>query len=712
MKPTKSSAGKYLIVVFLILLIFGITLGLFVNFSKVPLLKSVNKIVRVHNDFSRLDNCIFKLYNAENDCRMFVVSGDRDYYFQFTKEIMEVSVTIDSLAQEELKEKPLSSAYFETLIRQKKVRTLQFIQLKRLSDSLINFSFQFDSVAANAIPAVKAFKADQFKSVVKIDTIKSAPPVQHKKRMFGRIVDAIKSKNKRANDSAKITIIKTTVSDKTAAAELAYNKLKLKAVSDYYLRLYRINKTLKTKEKQLLVVNHQLVTSIVNTLKDYKASETKYYNAVRQLVAVSTYSTIENLDRFSFILIMFATGLLLFVFFTIYNFYKNEKALVEVSNKATLYALSKSRFLANMSHEIRTPLNSIIGFSEQLSQADLQTEEKQQVGAIRNSSVMLLDVVNDILDFSKYETGKVILDRVAFSPYVAIIDVFESMKIQAGKKKIGFISKMSFNNEVYIMGDPLRLKQLIMNLLSNAIKFTKAGEVSLTADLVITQSNKANLKVSIKDTGLGINPIDQKIIFDEFAQVYYSSTKEKQQGTGLGLAICKKIVEFHGGTINVTSEEKTGSTFSFDLPYEITTKPLIINEGRVKGDVAALAGKRILLADDNMLNILLASTILKKYSVNLDAAYNGKEALELFEENNYDLVLTDIQMPEMGGIELTQNIRNNLDGAKKRTPILGVTANVMQEDREKYLTSGMNELVLKPFLEQELMDKVMRLLKA
>jgi len=713
LKPTKSSATKYLLVVFLILIIFGITVGLFVNFSKIPLLKSANKIVQVQSDFTKLDSCIFKLYNAENSCRMYVVSGNRNYYNQFSNEIKEISLIMDTIERQNQNEKAISVESFDNLIKQKKIRTAQFIELRKLSDSLINFSIAVDKDVENINPKSRLFTARQFKSIVRVDTIKPGVVAKPKKKFFGRILDAIGDKGKKAIDSSKSTYVKTVISADTSSLNIAYNKMQLKAINDYYLRLYRINKKLKDKEKELLDVNHQLITSIVNGLKAYKVKEKNYYATVQYLLGTSTVSTVENLDNFSVILLCLAAGLLLLVFFTIYNFYKNEKALIDYSNKAALYALSKSRFLANMSHEIRTPLNSIVGFSEQLTQADLETEQKEQIGAIRNSSVMLLDVVNDILDFSKYETGKVSMERIPFSPNLAIQDIFDSMQIQANKKKIGFVINMPIDKDLYILGDPLRLKQVVMNLLSNAIKFTNQGSVTLNASMVKSQGNNSLLKISISDTGMGINPVDQKIIFDEFAQVYYASTKEKQQGTGLGLAICKKIVEFQGGKIEVRSEEGKGSTFSFELPYETTGKPKT-NElpvSRLNIEAKALEGKKILLADDNMLNILLASTILKKYKVVFDAAYNGKEAFELFNENDYDLILTDIQMPEMGGIELTRKIRNFEILTKRNIPILGVTANVMQEDREKYLASGMNELVLKPFLEQELIEKILKFIK-
>lgn len=713
MKPRRSSTAKYLILVILILAIFGITIGLFVNFSKIPLLKSVNKIVQVQKDFTKLDSCIFKLYNAENSFRMYVVNGEKIYYDLFTSEIKEVSSLMDTIEKENQNEGLLASESFDDLIKQKRERTTQFINLKRLSDSLINFSIDAEKKVGDLKPNNKLFTARQFKSIVKIDTLKPGVVAQPKKKFFGRLKAAIFDKGTKGTDSAKSTVVKTTVSEDTSSVSVAYNKLQLKAINDYYLKLYSTNKKLKDKERGLLDLNHLLITNIVDGLKKYKLKEKDYYSSVQQIINTSAFDTVENLDNFTMILLAFAVGLLIFVFYMIYNFYRNEKALIDYSNKASLYALSKSRFLANMSHEIRTPLNSIVGFSEQLSQVDLEPQQKEQVGAIRNSSVMLLDVVNDILDFSKYETGKVTLENIPFSPKVAIQDVFDSMKIQAIKKKIGFEINMPFEEDLYILGDPLRLKQVVMNLLSNGIKFTSKGSVTLAANLIKNQDQTALLKVSITDTGLGINPVDQKIIFDEFAQVYYSSTKEKQQGTGLGLAICKKIVELQGGTIEVNSEEGKGSAFSFELPYKITEKPKNIEQtdAQANPETNLLAGKRVLLADDNMLNILLASTILKKYHVVFDAAYNGKEALDLFNENIYDIILTDIQMPEMGGIELTHKIRNCGDAKKQAVPILGVTANVMQEDRKKYIASGMNDLVLKPFLEQELLSKMIQFLK-
>lgn len=364
-----------------------------------------------------------------------------------------------------------------------------------------------------------------------------------------------------------------------------------------------------------------------------------------------------------------------------------------------------------MSHEIRTPLNSVIGFSEQLGQSKLDEQQAAQVSAIRSSSVILLDVVNDILDFAKYESYKVNFDQAPFHPYEILNEILQSIKILAKQKGLDLKAELSFDPKICFSGDSLRLKQVIMNLLSNAIKFTEEGSVVLKADIVLNDKRQGLLKVQVLDTGVGLAAKDRDMIFDEFAQVQDVSNQPKQIGTGLGLAICKKIVEFQGGKIEVSSELGKGSNFSFEIPYELSDEVSEVTDNESVVDLNILANKRILLVDDNKMNILLAQTVIKKYKIVTDVAYNGKEALDLFEKNRYDLVLTDIQMPEMNGEELTVHIRLHSDPLKRNIVILGLTANVLQDDRKRYLESGMNDLVLKPFTEKELVDKIATYLK-
>lgn len=359
-------------------------------------------------------------------------------------------------------------------------------------------------------------------------------------------------------------------------------------------------------------------------------------------------------------------------------------------------------------HEIRTPLNSVIGFSEQLGKESLHPEQKEQVDAIRSSSEMLLELVNEILDFSKYETGKMSFDRTPFMPGKVMENVFSSMHIHATKKHILLENQISIDKTLCCEGDKMRLKQVIMNLLGNAIKFTANGKVILSADIENQPNNCILLKVTVTDTGLGIAKDDLPYIFEEFSQVASAQMVTRHKGTGLGLAICKKIIELQGGSISVSSEPGKGSAFSFELPLtkceldEPHQTQLFSDE--LMADL--VNDKRVLFVEDNQLNVLLGSTILKKWKIKYDIAYNGKEAFNLFEKNNYDVLLTDIQMPEMNGMQLTELIREYPNAYKSNIPIMALTANVLKEDRDIYFKAGITDVILKPFLEKNLIEKI------
>ncbi len=391
--------------------------------------------------------------------------------------------------------------------------------------------------------------------------------------------------------------------------------------------------------------------------------------------------------------------LFLGILYFLIKLYKNENTLIE-------FAQVKSRVLTNMSHEIRTPLNSVIGFSEQLGQSKLNNKQAEQLHAIRSSSILLLDLVNNILDFSKYETSGANFDKMPFNPLEAIDEVVKAIAILAIQKDIELKSNISFKDNVCFSGDSLRLKQVVMNLLSNAIKFTEQGSVTLKADIGFVSKKQCVLTIDVIDTGIGISAKNLVMIFDEYAQVNYSSTQVKHKGTGLGLAICKRIVEIQEGEIMVNSELGKGSIFSFSIPYQICNeKASEIRDSKAIA-LSSLIGKRILLADDNKMNVLLVQTVIAKYKMLFDVAYDGEEAFEFFKRNRYDLVLTDIQMPKMNGVELSKKIRSYHSMVKQKTPILGVTASVLSEDRNVCINAGMNDLVLKPFSENELIEKI------
>ncbi|MEJ5994477.1 ATP-binding protein [Pedobacter sp. Du54] len=426
------------------------------------------------------------------------------------------------------------------------------------------------------------------------------------------------------------------------------------------------------------------------------------------LLLLVFYSCAKHFESGSRLRVSTILCLIVFVGILCYLFkiYKDEYALVRSYLKEKKVAEANADRLMNLSHEIRTPLNSIIGFSEQLVQTKLDEHQAQQLNAVRSSSILLLDLVNDILDFSKCETGKINFEKLPFVPLDALNEVVNNIVIQASQKNVVLKTQILFNEAICFCGDPLRLKQVVINLLSNAIKFTQKGSVTLKADVVLISKNQGLLNVRIIDTGIGIGYKDLDSIFNEFTQVSNLSTQVQHKGTGLGLAICKKIVEFQGGEINVTSELGKGSTFSFSIPYQICDEKYQESKNTISINLSNLIGKRILIADDNKINTLLVKTVLNKYQMIIDSVKDGEEALVMFEENKYDLLLTDIQMPKMNGVALSKSVRLHHDETKRTIPIIGVTANVFAKHSKLYLDAGMNELILKPFTENELTQKI------
>lgn len=477
---------------------------------------------------------------------------------------------------------------------------------------------------------------------------------------------------------------------------------------NYYKKLENVNERLKRNERQILMINNNLIGEIIADLRSYKSVEQLYINKSKNELRESLGNVFFEYRRISVLTICFLILLLLIVFYNVWKIFRNDVEIIEYSEKAEQYARSKGRFLAGMSHEIRTPLNSVIGFSEQLGQAELHAEQKMQVDAIRNSSEMLLGLVNEILDFSKYETGKMNFESSPFMLTKAIDEIFNGMNIHALKKNLYLEDQISIDESVWCEGDKMRLKQVIMNLVGNAIKFTVKGKVTLIASTETMMDNNILLRVTVKDTGLGIDKADLPHIFEEFSQVAEAQKATRHKGTGLGLAICKKIVELQGGKICVASEPGQGSAFTFELPLKKAV-PEEIADGQIMSDemmTDMVRDSKVLFTEDNQLNVLLGTTILKKWKINYDVACNGREAMDLFKENDYDAILTDIQMPEMNGLELTELIRNYPDPLKANVPIMALTANVMKEDREIYLKAGVNDIVLKPFLEKNLIEKV------
>lgn len=438
----------------------------------------------------------------------------------------------------------------------------------------------------------------------------------------------------------------------------------------------------------------------------------------------------EELDQSTIIISMFANFIIIiYIHSHFYSaFLKNIRELKQTTedqavlnaklelaiSKAEKSSQVKSEFLATMSHEIRTPLNAIVGMSNLMIMANPRPDQKENLNVLKSSANNLQSIVNDVLDFNKIEAGKVIFETVKFNFVDLMQNICGAQKLKAEEKGLSFTLKIDpMLQKRVLLGDPTRLTQILFNLVSNAIKFTREGKIYVKAFCYEDRNNKLKITFTVKDTGIGIDKDNLQSIFEPFTQESITTTRQ-YGGTGMGLAIVKRLLELQGLQMHVSSRVGEGSEFSFNMEFQVSNAG--INEVGDKHPLLqnndSLCNLRVLIAEDNPVNVLLMKKLLSKWKIAPTIAENGEKAIETFQNGDFDIILMDLQMPVMNGFDASMEIRKLLNPKKANVPIIALTAAALLDIEEQVLNAGMNDYVSKPFKPEELMEKIQNLVFA
>lgn len=707
-KTARESHSYEIIVSITLLLVFVLVIvtGVLSYLRLDTIIETVNKGSRPDRKLLLVKEIYNDLSEAENNVKSYSLTHDEDYlsrFYQLT------DITGDRFGDlKKLVSPGDTMAVFigklDGLVEQK------FEILNRLL--IIQDEFRVQQAMNHVMQSIR----DQEKEIArmnKTDTVIAVAPVSEdtiqspvkKDNFFTRLFRKNNRKKEVAADTLplKDTIITTSFPVSSPAPSLEKISRQVKVVQ---LEALTREKILRQEEWDLFRQDRLTMERIKELLADMEALE-----AAR--LAQSTRNAERKAGEVKFIIITFglaASLLLLMAALVIYGYvrknYEYRRVMKNARDQAEELTRAKERFLANMSHEIRTPMNIISGFTGQLLGSRLDPDQREQLGMMKKSTDHLLQILNDLLDLSRLQAGKMELAETGFSPPEIVRDMQRWLEPAAHEKNIILSSYADDALPPYVLGDPVRVRQILFNLVGNAIKFTDTGEVIFRAYPGGNIGDRTLVIFEVTDTGIGISHDDLEKIFEEFEQGSGIS-RRNSSGAGLGLAITRRLINLLGGKITVESQPGKGSTFRVSIPFRETLSSHDSESRETVPEPASLNGLRVLVVDDEAYNLRLMMTILQKYGCVVTEARNGEESLTLVDQQTFDLVLMDIRMSGMSGTAAAQEIRERSDERGRILPVIAVSAAMTPSDLEVFRRSGMDDFIPKPFEEIQLVKTIL-----
>lgn len=703
----------YILFLLLILATVYITIISFQNLTR-----SADTLARPNKRIQMLHEILFSIHSAESSIRSYTLTQNETHLNSYFGELAKINILVDSLYTLSATDSiyRLSIDTINQHLAQKTVLLESFIEFKSQDRNSVFYEHALSRILQvteeqEMLKEMATSVSVRERQVAAKDTMSDLAPTYESKRNFfqrvrtfftGREEEPLETLNLPTSEPVLVETIKDTITTYYRQADNLLGDIEA-ILQDARQSALQEQNLLNQKENSILLKDKKVMDKIwkvITHLQQYESGRTaQEAEYARETVRETTLRIIAII--FACIITLLLFSYLISKDMAQSRYYK-QQLIAEIERTENLVKV-KQRFMANMSHEVRTPLNAILGFARQLKKSQLNDLQTSFTHSIDKSAQHLLEIVNDILDFSKIEAGRLLLEAKPLRIQDVLDDVYDFVAIIAWEKKLHLAFNHHFEEDDVYLGDTLRIKQILLNLIGNALKFTTKGSVIITAKPL-----GDSIEIIVSDTGPGIAPEQQKIIFEEFSQADTASTR-RHTGTGLGLSISQRLALLMGGQIFLQSTPGKGSVFTVKIFLPKTTKKPEHPTRTQAFQHGSLSHLFVLAIDDDPSNRELMTVILNNCGVQHTLASHAAEALEQCRLQKFDLIITDIQMPGISGLDLARLLRQDTTGINHNTPLLACTADITTETRDHFLQAGINDYILKPFDEVELIGKIANL---